>query len=302
MTGTAQLLTLRDGRELEILTMGDPNGPTVVFQHGTPGSIYMLAGHAAAMLDRGFFFVLTSRAGYGLSSRDAGRHVASVVSDINEVLDQLGRGDYVTLGWSGGGPHALACAALDAPRCRGALSIAGVAPVSEGFDWTDGMSEENKREFADFVAGGEAFERSIIEGYEQLKDTTPENCLDVWGPWLSAVDAASLSTPELIADFARGTSHAFVNGYWGYYDDNVGTFGDWGFDPTAITVPVGVWYGDDDLMVPVQHGNQLVAVIPTAVAHHYPTEGHLSIFSEHRAGIADEITAFFTAHGGTVEN
>jgi len=292
MPGTTQLLTLRDGRELEILTMGDPAGKTVVFQHGTPGSIYMLAGHAAAMLDHGFFCILTSRAGYGLSSRNEGRHVASVVSDITEVLDQLGRTDYVTIGWSGGGPHALACAALDADRCRGAISVAGVAPVGEGFDWTDGMSEENKREFAEFLAGGEAFEKSIIEGYEQLVGTTPENCLEVWGPWLSEVDAASLSTPEKIEDFARGTSHAFIKGYWGYYDDNVGTFGDWGFDPASIAVPVGVWYGDNDLMVPVQHGNQLVSVIPTAVPHHYPAEGHLSIFSEFRGEIADEIAAF----------
>jgi pimeloyl-ACP methyl ester carboxylesterase len=154
------------------------------------------------------------------------------------------------------------------------------------------MSEENKREFADFVAGGEAFEKSIIEGYEQLAGTTPENCLEVWGPWLSEVDAASLSTSEKIEDFARGTSHAFIKGYWGYYDDNVGTFGDWGFDPASISVPVGVWYGDNDLMVPVQHGNQLVSVIPTAVPHHYPAEGHLSIFSEFRGEIADEIAAF----------
>jgi pimeloyl-ACP methyl ester carboxylesterase len=292
MPGLTQLLTLSDGRELEILTMGDPTGKTVVFQHGTPGSIYMLAGHAAAMLDRGFFCILTSRAGYGLSSRNEGRQVASVVRDLNEVLEQLDRTDYVTIGWSGGGPHALACAALDADRCRGAISVAGVAPVSEDFDWTDGMSEENNREFADFVAGGEAFEKSIIEGYEQLAGTTPENCLEVWGPWLSEVDAASLSTPDKIEDFARGTSHAFVKGYWGYYDDNVGTFGDWGFDPASIAVPVGVWYGDNDLMVPVQHGNQLVSIIPTAVQHHYPAEGHLSIFSEFRGAIADEIAAF----------
>jgi len=293
MSLTTSLLTLRDGRTLEIATCGDPTGQTVVFQHGTPGSIYMLAGHAAAMSDRPLFFVMTSRAGYGNSSRKQGRAVADVVSDIHEVLDQLGRDTYVTLGWSGGGPHALACAALGAPRCVGAIAVAGVAPATVDFDWTEGMSEANKAEFAAAREGGAAFEASIQEGYELLKDCTEENCVEMWRPWLSDVDAATLVHQADRQSFALGTSHAFINGPSGYFDDNVAMLKDWGFDATAIATPVGLWFGNDDLMVPASHGEWLASAIPGAAAHYHPIDGHLSIFTAHRDEIADEIESMF---------
>jgi pimeloyl-ACP methyl ester carboxylesterase len=293
MNTEQHLIKLADGRVLEVATTGDATGPTIVLQHGTPGSMYTLAGHAEALADRGLFFILPSRAGYGNSTRREGRRARDVVEDINQVLDALGRDTYVTLGFSGGGPQALACAALGAPRCRGALSAAGVAPNVPDFDWTEGMSDEARQEFSDFLSGGPGFEASIMEAYEEMKGCTPDNMMAVWRPYFSDVDAASMEADDRRIPFGLGTGHAFVNGPWGFYDDNVSTMSDWGFSLTDISVPVGVWYGSEDLMVPARHGDYLSATIPTARQHYYPSEGHMSIVSEHRDAIADEMISFF---------
>ena len=127
-----EFVTLIDGRQLEIMTSGDPSGRTVVFHHGTP-SWAGLGPHMAEAFGNSFV-VSYSRAGYGNSTRQTGRTVSSVVSDIRQVLDHLGRKEYISVGWSGGGPHALACAALDSPRCQAALSLAGVVPMDVDFD------------------------------------------------------------------------------------------------------------------------------------------------------------------------
>ena len=95
--------------------MGDPTGDTVFFHHGTPGSTKTLLAFEPLTESGKLFFVTTSRAGYGASTRREGRNIAAVVDDTRSALDALGRESYVALGWSGGGPHALACAALDAP-------------------------------------------------------------------------------------------------------------------------------------------------------------------------------------------
>jgi len=72
------------------------------------------------------------------------RDVASVVGDVR-VRWIRSSSDYVVVGWSGGGPHALACAALDAPRCLPAWSLASVVPTNLNFDWTEGMGPEKSR-------------------------------------------------------------------------------------------------------------------------------------------------------------
>src|SRR5665213_2574878 len=137
------LIEMPDGRNLEVATLGEPSGHTVLFHHGTPGSTNLVKMFAPLADDGSLFVITTARAGYGKSSRLEGRDVAAVVGDARAALDSLGRSDYVAVGWSGGAPHALACAALDAPRCLAAWSLAGVVPTNVDFDWTAGMGPEN---------------------------------------------------------------------------------------------------------------------------------------------------------------
>ena len=276
-----------DGRVLEVATVGDPAGHTVFFHHGTPGSAAMVSMFADAADATGLFFVTTSRAGYGRSTRHEGRRVASVVDDVRCVLDALARESYVSVGWSGGGPHALACAALDAPRCRAVWSLAGVVPLDVGFDWTDGMGPENLEEFSLALEGGPRYEALIARTGLDFSTADVDNIVALFGGLLSDVDQAALRTTADRAVLANACRQAFANGYFGYLDDDLAFFSDWGFDPRSVAVPAHIWYGDHDLMVPPTHGAWLGANLATARVAHKPAEGHISILSAHR----DELVA-----------
>ncbi|MGD1013447.1 MAG: alpha/beta hydrolase [Acidimicrobiales bacterium] len=281
MTYLEQTFTTPDGRQLEVATLGDPSGLTVVFHHGTPGSVKLVNYFRKIADQSSLFFVTFSRPGYGLSGRLEGRSISSVVADVNTALDALGRGDYVAVGWSGGGPHALACAALDAPRCLAAWSIAGVVPVDADIDWTEGMGPENLEEFSLAVEGGSEYEAHVMRDGERFAGSTPENIVELFGGLLSEVDKVALVEHQARVVLADACAHAFAQGYYGFYDDDRAFFSPWGFDPTQIEVPVFVWFGDHDLMVPPSHGQWLVSNLPTAIKVHKPHEGHVSLLTNH---------------------
>ena len=141
-------LALPDGRTLEAVDEGDPDGTLLIFHHGSPGAAVAFEPFDRAAAERGIRLVTLSRAGFGDSSRHEGRSVASAAADAAALADHLGAERFLTMGWSGGGPHALACAALLPERVPAAATIAGVAPYdAEGLAWTDGMGESNQIEY-----------------------------------------------------------------------------------------------------------------------------------------------------------
>jgi pimeloyl-ACP methyl ester carboxylesterase len=281
------LIELPDGRNLEVATLGEPSGHTVLFHHGTPGSANLVKMLAPLADDGSLFVVTTSRAGYGKSSRLEGRDVAAVVRDAGAALDSLGRSDYVAVGWSGGGPHALACAALDAPRCLAAWSLAGVVPTNLDFDWTAGMGPENVEEFALAKEGGPEYETHIARYGDAFATATKDNVVELFGGLFSEPDKAVLEPESAREEFAASIRRGFEFGWHGFYDDDQAFMKEWGFDPTTITVPVSVWFGDQDLMVPRTHGEWLAKSLPTASKHFFAGDGHVSLFLSH----LDELSA-----------
>jgi pimeloyl-ACP methyl ester carboxylesterase len=276
-----QLVETSDGRVLETRVFGAPSGPTVFFHHGTPGSYLTGELFDDAATRAGLSVVTMSRAGYGLSTRHAGRSVSSVVSDVGAVLDALGRDSYVAAGWSGGGPHSLACGALDAPRCRAAWSLAGVAPIDADFDWTAGMGPENLEEFALAREGGPHYEQHMASLAAEFGAATADNIVQLFGGLLSDPDKAVLADEPARAAMAKDECHAFAGGWRGFYDDDQAFMSSWGFDVATITVPVHVWFADQDLMAPPSHGEWLGATIPHARVRREAGEGHLSLVHQH---------------------
>ena len=266
-----------DGRNIEYLTAGPDDGLPLVIHEGTPVGLALNARLADAAAERDLRAVLVARPGYEASTPRPGRTVADVVPDTATVLDALGAGEYLSIGFSGGGPHTLACAALAAGRCLAAASVAGVAPYSAaGLDFLAGMGPENIEEFGLAVRGADALTPFLEKEAQALSAITGEQIVAALGGLISGADAAVL-TGEFAADLAQGLRGAVRNGIAGWRDDDLAFVADWGFRVDAAAGRAAIWQGDQDNMVPFTHGQWLAAHIPGARVHLEPGAGHLTM-------------------------
>ncbi|UIJ33355.1 alpha/beta fold hydrolase [Allobranchiibius sp. GilTou73] len=285
------LIDLPDGRRFDIRVDGPDDAPVLLFHHGTPGSVPAFGFLVRAAADLGLRTVTYARAGYGDSTRNPGRDVAAVVPDMIAILDHLGVARCVTAGWSGGGPHALACGALAPERFGGVLVMAGVAPYdAAGLDFLAGMGEDNVEEF-DATRAGETRWREVMEtSVRELADATPQNIIESMSSLLPQVDRAVLSE-EFGDDLAAGFRDGLRVSGDGWLDDDLAFVRPWGFDLAQVRVPTSLWQGSEDLMVPFAHGEWLAGHLPGVRAHLLHGEGHLSVVIGSIAAMLDELVA-----------
>ena len=271
------LIDLPDGRRLDIAVSGPADGTPLVFHHGTPGAVPPFRAMQRAAHDRGLRLVTYSRAGYGSSDRSPGRSVVDVVPDMTALLDHLGASRCLVAGWSGGGPHALATGARLAERVAGVLVIAGVGPYdAPGLDFLAGMGEQNVAEFGLALDGEALLRRSHEQEAAELRQATAEQLAEQLSTLLPPVDVAVLSA-EFGADLAANFAEALRTGVDGWVDDDLSFTVPWGFDLAELAVPVFLWQGSADLMVPFAHGQWLAEHVPGVVAHLEQGEGHFSV-------------------------
>ena len=266
-----------DGGLLEVLIDGEADGRPLIFHHGTPGAAVWNEKMADAARDAGLQLVAYSRPGYAGSTTRGHRVVADCTRDVSTILDAIGADDFVTLGWSGGGPHALACAALLGGRCVAATAIASVAPYqAEGLEFLAGMGEENIEEFSAAAAGEEVL-RPMLQRYARdLVTVQASQIAAALGGLASEVDKRSLTGEfaETIAlSFRRGVSH----GIDGWLEDDLAFVRGWGLELGAIRTPVAIWQGAEDRMVPFAHGQWLATHVASAHVHLFRDEGHISL-------------------------
>ncbi len=283
MAGTSRTdrLTVRtaDGRSLEALVTGPGDGLPLVFHHGTPGGVAVYPPMAAAAAAHGLRLVLYGRPGYGDSTPQPGRMVCDAAGDVAAVLDELGAARFVTAGWSGGGPHALACARLLQRRCMAAASLAGPAPYAVAdLDWLAGMAEDNVSEFTAALAGAPELTDLLDTFAPTLRDMTADQLAEAMGDLASPADQDALRG-ELAEYVASSFRAGLRNGSAGWRDDDLAFVRDWGFSPAAAgdAAPIAIWQGDQDHMVPLAHGEWLARHIPAARPHLMAGTGHLSM-------------------------
>ena len=284
-------IELPDGRRLDVWVEGPADGIPLVFHAGTPGSGLPFEPFVRTLADRGLRSVSWSRPGYGDSTRQPGRSVADVVDDTAAVLDQIGADRAYVAGWSGGGPHALACAALMANRVIGTTTIASVAPYpAEGLDWLADMGAENIDEFGAVLEGPAAIERFLDGVWPTFRDVSADDVAAAFGDLVDDVDRGAV-TGTFAAFISAQMHEGLRESFAGWLDDDFAFAKPWGFDLDSIPGRVHVWQGAHDRMVPFAHGQWLAAHIPTACAHLLPEHGHLSLAVDSFPAILDEMIA-----------
>ena len=301
MDATELTVTTADGRSLQVWLAGPNEAVPLVAHHGTPSSGLPYAPRVRDALAAGFRHVSYSRPGYGDSTRHEGRNVADAAADVAAILDHLGAERCCTIGGSGGGPHALATAALLPDRVLAVTTLASAAPHGEpDLDFVAGMGAENVEEFAMAV---ERRDEELLAFMQRDVEATASGDIDrvieVFGELLPPVDR-EVFTPGFAAAFLADGEVAFRAGVWGWFDDDLAFVRHWGFDVASIGGPVRLWQGALDKMVPDAHGEWLARHVPAAHLHRPPGHGHLSLAERLAPQILEDLAAAAGLRAGSI--
>jgi pimeloyl-ACP methyl ester carboxylesterase len=204
-----------NGRLLEVVLAGPPDGVALFSHHGTPGAAEMLDPLVEVGAQRNLRHITYSRPGYGRSDRLAGRSVASCAADVAAIADALGYDRFYSVGSSGGAPHSIALAALLPERVISAAAIASPAPIdAEGLDWTAGMAKENVAELAAVRGSDNELEAYLNQEAQSMLGTSQAEILTSLGDLVSEVDRRAVDSA--LGEFiVRETAHSLSTGVWG---------------------------------------------------------------------------------------
>lgn len=264
---------LSDGRRLGYAEYGDPEGWPVMFFHGTPGSRVMarFAGPKARAM--GVRLIAPDRPGFGLSDFQPHRHLLDWPRDVAELATAMNLRKFAVTGVSGGGPYVAACAWKMGERLSKGGIISGLAPVDRvwrelgrGHQLTAVLMRQTRllSRILGFLAWG---------GRQR-----PEIIISVMGLLAFGVDRGILAEHVVRATQIDSISEAFRQGALATVYE-LGLFSrPWGFEVENIEVPVHLWHGEADAIVPVSLGRYLAEQIPGCQARFIPGAGHLWIF------------------------
>jgi len=254
-------------------------GFPVVVHHGSPstGKLY------SRWRTDGVRLIGFDRSGYRDAPRRRGRSVADVVDEVAMLLDSLGIERFATWGISGGGPHALACAALLPDRVVAAAAVGSPAPFdAEQLDWYAGFGEGNVIEFG-AAEHGEVALRPMLEQEHAARAAGGVAALrDGLATLLSGADAETLEGP--LADYLYELMAA-TGVVDGWIDDDLAFVRPWGFELGSISVPVLIRHGLQDRFVPSAHARWLAEHTPGAEAEITARDGHLTLYEDGVAGV-----------------
>jgi pimeloyl-ACP methyl ester carboxylesterase len=234
----------------------------VLWHHGSPQTGALLEPLCDAASQRGIRLVSYGRPSYGGSSPQPGRSIGWAASDVAGVVDAFGVDRFATMGASGGGPHALACAAMIGERVIAAVTFASPAPYTDKFDWFAGMVSPGGPRWA--LEGREARAR-----YAETEEFDPTQFI--------AADWAALQGSW--AALGRDAQLAESGGPDGLIDDDVALVTPWGFDVADIAVPVLLVQGGEDRVIPASHADWLLRQVAMAELWLRPRDGHVSVLN-----------------------
>lgn len=278
------ILKLKDGRDFDYISNDSQSEVGILFHHGTPGECTGWQKWFSELA--GIKAIAASRPGYGLSDRRRARMVASDIDDQSQLLEFLGIDKFVSIGWSGGGPHAINMTRH--PNCVGAITLAGVGEWGNAdLDFLAGMGPENHEEFGAALKGEADIEKWMQKNYPGFANVQGCDLIESFGGLIGDADKRAL-TPEVAEVDAKSFRRALSKGYYGWLDDDLAFVQSFGFDLSQVAKPVLVWQGDDDFMVPRAHSEWLAKHIPTAKLNFVPGHGHISLGESYRSEIIEQ--------------
>jgi pimeloyl-ACP methyl ester carboxylesterase len=253
---------LPDGRTLHVYDTGpDPAARfALLWHHGSPQTGALLDPLVSAAAARSIRLLSYGRPSYGGSTPRPGRDVASAAADVAHVADACGVARFAVMGASGGGPHALACAALLPERVTAGVCLGGVAPFTDEFDWFGGMVDPGGPQAA--LDGRDARAGHAATAQFDPESFTPADWAALSGAWSS-----------LGADVGRANEA----GPDGLIDDDVAYVSPWGFDLAQVAAPVLLVHGGEDRVIPPSHAEWMLRRCPRAELWLRPRDGHISI-------------------------
>lgn len=255
-----------DGRQLAVESWGTPEGTPVFLIHGTPGSRNGPRPRGIVLYRLGVRLISYDRPGYGDSSRHFGRTVADAAIDLKAIADHLGIERFSVVGRSGGGSHALACAALLEDRIDRVAALVSLAPSNaEGLDWYDGMTGSNVEEYSRADEDLDDIEDKLAKRAELIRDD-PEQLLKFLLPELAGPDRRIVDDVAIRRLLAQTYFEGLRRSADGWIDDVLAFRRPWGFNLSDISVPTLLWHGADDRFSPVGHTRWLADRIPEAEA------------------------------------
>jgi len=253
---------------------GDPNGEPLFALHGVPSCGAGFDWTDEPARQRGIRVIAPDRPGVGLSDPRPRRPVIEYAAELAAIADALGVDGFTVLGYSGGGPYACAVAYALPDRLRAVGIAAGMGQVGVWANTSD--FETTDARFLDMAQRRPTLARAILRTVAASAKAMPKQAVASFAKELSPSDRVvleSLGDPR--ATMALFTQ-AFLRGARGVVDDYATLAQPWGFDVEAIRLPVLVWQGDADTMVPAVQSHELVRRLPDATLTVFPGEGHLA--------------------------
>ncbi|MBU6249218.1 MAG: alpha/beta hydrolase [Xanthomonadaceae bacterium] len=277
-TRTDQHITLTDGRKLGFAEYGIADGLPLMLFHGTPGSRCMSFLERAEWVQRlGFRVLVPERPGFGLSDPAPRRSIGDWADDVIQLADHLGLGTFHVAGGSGGGPYALSCALHLPTRVRSATLICSGCPPQTMHD-KGGMSRGNRLVFslARYVPPllrilMALFSRAVRKQGKPKSEKAKQRMLAQLCPWDRRVLEALGDDP----DAKLQLTEAFRQGSAGAYHDIMRISHAWGLNLNSLEVPVFLWHGTADTLMPVAPARAFARRIPGCEAHFIEDAGHM---------------------------
>jgi pimeloyl-ACP methyl ester carboxylesterase len=269
------MITLSDGRILGYAEYGDFYGRPLFFFHGQPGNRLFRHPDEALATSLGVRLITVDRPGYGLSDFKPGRKLLDWPQDVSEFADALGIDKFAVLGFSAGGPYALACA-LQIPHLLTRVGIADSAPpmyLPEIHRSATGMLRNNLQ----LARHAPGVLRVVFKLFWAYSRRNPDAFLKMAQAQSSQMDKDIMSQPGFLSMLDEVWKENLRRDSRGYVQDVEILMNDWGFRLSEIQKEIYLWQGEDDVNTPAEWARFMAGELPHCIASVFPDEAHFAM-------------------------